>query len=309
MKINEALNIKTQNRIKLMEIAQGKRDELHCVIPRVKQIDAIITSMPLRMLSGENKDTLKAETEQLQRERAKLLESAGYPADYDEPKFECTVCNDSGYCEGFKVCQCIRVMTASDNYTQSNLAKGLQGKTFDNFSLSYYPEGEIRNAMQSVFEGCKRYAETFGDDDAAGLLFFGGTGLGKTHLSAAIASTVASKGVSVVYESAQQIFDTCESVRFNKGDISEKKKYEDCQLLIIDDLGAEYNNEYNKSYITSLIDSRIVNGKKTIISTNLNSSQIRKNYSERLFSRLLGEFRVLKFLGNDIRMQKINEKR
>ena len=133
--------------------------------------------------------------------------------------------------------------------------------------------------------------------------------LGKTHLSAAIANVIAGKGMSVIYESAQQIFDTCDAVRFNRMDISERTKYENCKLLIIDDLGAECITQYSVSAMTSLIDLRIVNGRKTIISTNLTPAAIRKTYGERMFSRLFGEFRVLQFSGKDIRMQKINEKR
>ena len=143
------------------------------------------------------------------------------------------------------------------------------------------------------------------NDSSAGLLFLGGTGLGKTHLTAAIANVVSAKGLSVIYESAQQIFDTIEAVRFNRADISERKKYENCALLIIDDLGAECMSQYSVSAITSIIDMRIVNGKKTLISSNLNPNGLKKTYGERLYSRVLGEFRNLSFLGRDIRLQKV----
>ncbi len=309
MKMNEALNIKTEKRMAAMEEAQKKRFELHSRIPRIKEIDNIIAAIPFRMLSGESKEALKAETESLNKERERLLEATGYGRDYDDPKFECKVCNDSGYYDGLKVCDCIKKMLSKGNYAESALAKGLQGKTFENFTLSYYAEGDERKAMEGILKGCRRYAENFPNDSSSGLLFLGGTGLGKTHISAAIAGIVAGKGMSVIYESAQQIFDTCEAVRFNRMDVSERRKYDNCALLIIDDLGAECISQYSISSITSLIDLRIVNGKSTIISSNLSLDAIRKTYGERLFSRLLGEFRVLKFMGKDIRMQKINEKR
>ena len=110
--------------------------------------------------------------------------------------------------------------------------------------------------------------------------------------------------MGVIYESAQQIFDTVEAVRFNRADISERKKYESCALLIIDDLGAECVSQYSVSAITSIIDMRIVNGKKTLISSNLNPNGLKKTYGERLFSRVVGEFRLLSFAGQDIRLQK-----
>lgn len=305
MNISEALTIKEQLRIKAIELADEKREELHLRIPRVKQIDKLIEAIPLRLISGQNPEDLKVEAENLNSERERLLAACGYESDYDEPKFECALCNDSGYGNDLKICSCVKNMLSESRYTESSLAYGLRNKTFENFNLSYYAEGNERKSMEDILNGCKRFAQNFPNVSSSGLVFFGGTGLGKTHLSAAIGNTVSSRGMSVIYESAQQIFDTCDAVRFNRLDIQERKKYETCQLLIIDDLGAECLTQYSVSAITSLIDLRIVNGKKTIISTNLTLESIRKNYGERLNSRLLGEFRVLKFIGKDIRMQKI----
>lgn len=306
MTLNEALNIKNAKRDALLDEADAKRRELHIKLPEIMVIDKKIESLPLRMLSGESKEKLSAEAEMLNAERERILLSAGYSKDYDEPKFECADCNDSGYSDGLKICHCVKEMASSAKYSQSSLAGGLINKNFENFNLDFYSDknGE-RLQMEGILNGCKRYAEAFPNDSSAGLLFLGGTGLGKTHLSAAVANKVASKGYSVVYESAQQIFDTCDAVRFNRMDISEKLKYENCGLLIIDDLGAECITQYSVSAITSLIDLRIVNGRPTIISTNLDSLGIRKIYGERLLSRLVGEFRVLQFAGKDIRMQKI----
>lgn len=306
MKISEALSIKDQNRTKAITEADGRRDELHRRIPRIAEIDRRIRSISFRALNGESAESLRAETEALNIERANLLAASGYSPDYDEPEFECKLCNDSGYSQGLKVCGCVKTMVANSNYTESSLARGLLNKTFDNFSLDYYSaENGERAQMEKALKGCRRYAENFPNDELSGILFTGGTGLGKTHLSAAIANAVSAKGMSVVYESAQQIFDTCDAVRFNRLELSERKKYENCKLLIIDDLGAECITQYSVSAISSLIDLRIVNGKKTVISTNLTLDKIRKTYGERLYSRLLGEFRVIRFTGKDIRMQKI----
>ncbi len=304
MKLNDALRIKTEKRIAAMKQADERREELHARITRVKEIDEILRDIPMRSLVGESIDALRAETEKLNAERARLLTACGYEPDYDMPKFECLECNDGGYC-GLKLCKCIKAMLASGNYQESSLAHGLIDKTFESFSLDFYAEGAERNQMESIISGCKKYAENFPNDKSAGLYFYGGTGLGKTHITAAIANAVSKKGFSVIYESAQQIADTLDAVRFNRADISERKKYETCSLLIIDDLGAEYITQYSVSALTSLIDLRIVNGKKTIISSNLDHNGIKKTYGERLYSRMLGEFRVLKFAGKDIRMQKI----
>ncbi len=307
MTLNQALNLKTEKRMAAIDIAEGKRNELHLRIPRIAEIDKLVRSIPLRMLGGEDVQALKEESKLLRAERARLLEAYGYGADYDEPAFECKLCNDGGYV-GLKLCGCIRALVAESKYTESRLAGGLINKTFDTFSLSYY-EGEERKKMESILKGCKNYADSFPKASYSGLMFLGGTGLGKTHLSAAIANVVAGKGMSVVYESAQQIYDTVDAVRFNRMELSERTKYETCQLLIIDDLGAECITQYSVAALTSLIDLRIVNGRQTIISTNLSLNAIKKTYGERLYSRLLGEFLVLPFVGKDIRMQKLNEKR
>ena len=135
----------------------------------------------------------------------------------------------------------------------------------------------------------------------------GGTGLGKTHLSAAVGNIISSKGYSVVYESASALCDTLEAVRFNRAELSERKKYENASLLIIDDLGTENTTAFSTAAIGSLIDLRIVAAKQTVISTNLSFDALKKTYGERIFSRLMGEYRVLALSGCDIRMQKIKE--
>ena len=304
MKLNEALSIKTEKRIAAMDESERRRAELHSRIPNIKAIDDALRDIPMRAMIGENIESLRTENEALTSERERILLSYGYEKDYDVPKFECPDCNDGGYC-GIKLCHCIRELMSVQSYRESSLAGGLLDKTFDNFSLSYYNQGAERDHMENLLNGCKMYAERFPNDNSAGLYFYGGTGLGKTHLTAAIANVVSAKGLSVVYESAQQIFDTMEAVRFNRADISERKKYENCALLIIDDLGAECVSQYSVSAITSIIDMRIVNGKKTLISSNLNPNGLKKTYGERLYSRVLGEFRNLSFLGTDIRLQKV----
>ena len=307
MTVSEALTIKEEARMEALEAAKQKRDELYKKMPAIRVIDKQLEALPFRLFGGESKEALAAEAEQLNSRRADLIKLLGLEPNYDTPVFQCKECDDSGYTNGLKVCQCIKNMVANSRYTQSSLAKGLIDKSFDNFSLSYYPEENGRTQMEGILRGCKRYAESFPNDSSAGLLFIGGTGLGKTHLSAAIANAVATRGYSVVYESAQQIFDTCDAVRFNRMDIAEKEKYEKCALLVIDDLGAECITQYSVASTASLIDNRIVNGKATIINTNLTPDKIKKTYGERLISRLLGEFRVLQFVGKDIRMQKINK--
>ncbi len=304
MNLNEALNLITSRRIAAMDEADKKRAELHAFLPRVKAIDAAISDIPFRALSGENADSLKAEAASLTAERERLLSAAGYESDYDSPKFQCEKCNDGGYC-GLKLCDCVRRLMATKALAKSTLAGGLTDKRFESFVLDYYQEGNEREIMRKTLNLCRSYAEKFPHTEGSGLLFVGGTGLGKTHLSAAVANAVSEKGFAVIFESAQQIYDTLDAVRFNRMDIGERKKYENASLLVIDDLGAEYITQYSVSALTSLIDLRIVNGKKTVVNTNLNLAAIKKTYGERLFSRFSGEFITLQMLGKDIRLQKV----
>ena len=305
MRLNEALAIKNAKREAAVEAADKKRAELHSLIPRVREIDAEIADIPMRVFGGENIALLRADSERLNAERARLLQGYGLPADYDEPAFDCPLCRDSGYTEGLRICSCVKKLAASAGYAESGaLARGLSGKRFDNFLLDYYKNSDLKQ-MTDVLAVCRKYASSFPRQDLCGLVLYGGTGLGKTHLSAAIANEVSSAGYHVVYETAQQIFDTFDGVRFNKLPPEEKDKYERCDLLLIDDLGAECKTPYSVATIANLIDLRMVNGKQTVISTNMSPQEISKAYGERVFSRLLGEFKVLRFSGSDVRMQKI----
>ena len=151
-----------------------------------------------------------------------------------------------------------------------------------------------------MLDYCKKYAMYF-TPGAESLLMIGGAGRGKTHFASAIGRTVIDKGYSVVYESATNIVNTFESERFGRDLEADPSKYYSCSLLIIDDLGTEFNTQFSLSAIFNLINHRIINGLSTIVTTNLSLKEIETNYKERIFSRLSGEFTVLPFCGRDIR--------
>jgi DNA replication protein DnaC len=277
--------------------------------PDIAEIDKELSAVSSRIIAAMRSENCEAEMNKikernlcLQEERRQKLLSYGIPEDYDTPVFSCPVCGDTGY-DGKTFCSCVIKMCAVDAYLSSGLGKALLDQTFENFSLKYYG-GKSRDDMSDVLDTCIDFAQNFGT--GANLLLTGGTGLGKTHLSSAIAQKVIDKGYTVVYESAQTVFDSYESVRFGRGN-DNTDKYITCDLLIIDDLGTEFSTQYTAAVLYQLVNQRLVNGKSLILSTNLGGKELLKRYGDRIYSRLLGSFDTCVFSGNDVRLIKLGE--
>ena len=311
MTITEALLEKDRQRAEAEAKADKRTRELHGKLPALEALDKQLATCQPKLakviMSGDAEalKALEAENLALQAKRRQLLKANGYRPDEDEPIYTCPACRDSGYIE-MKLCDCVRRRIAMERYISTGLGKGLMDKTFDNFSLRYY-SGEDKQHMETVLSICRTYAERF-DENARHMLFFGKTGLGKTHLSAAIAMTVAKKGYTVLYETAQKLFDRYEAARFGGDSSGMLERYENCDLLLIDDLGTECASQYTSATFFNLLNTRLLNGQPMLINTNLSRPQLEKTYGERVLSRLLGEFRVLNFVGTDVRMQKVTGK-
>ncbi len=243
----------------------------------------------------------------------KLLEKHDLPEDYLEVKYFCPECNDTGVC-GTKLCSCHIELLKELAYEEAGKKSPLKICTFDDFRLSYYPDTPMtknerspRETMSRIYEACKSYACNF-DRKSPSILMLGQTGLGKTHLSLAIVGTVIGLGYSVLYNSAQNFFRELQNERFGK---SGSSVYEnmmlECDLLVIDDLGAEFSTSFTVSALYNIINTRINTGLPTIISTNLTLTEIEKQYTNRISSRLIGEYSLLFFEGKDIRQIKNEE--
>ena len=154
--------------------------------------------------------------------------------------------------------------------------------------------------MQSTFQYCRRYAKEF-TGRSPSLLFTGGPGLGKTFLSACIARSVADSGFSVVYDTAGKLFSDFEAVKFGGIQSDLTRKYLECDLLIIDDLGTEMTTQFTQSVLYQVINTRMLENKPVIVSTNLSAEAIQHRYPGPIASRLLGAFELCPFLGRDIR--------
>ena len=246
----------------------------------------------------------------MQQRKRELLREAGLPEDYDEMQFTCPICKDTGYAEG-KMCRCMKEILSGLMLERLSRTANTTNITFETFSLDFYPGEPLpgvnysaRDVMRRAWEECKTYARSF-TPNSRSMFFQGPTGLGKTHLSLAIASEVIRKGYNVLYTPAQTLLETLERERFRRGEENYSLDFVlDCDLLILDDLGAEFSTNFSVSAIYNIINSRLIEGKPTIISSNLTAKEIESRYSPRILSRILGGYYTIPFRGNDIRLLK-----
>jgi len=263
----------------------------------------------------ERIEKLHKENDELLAVREDLLVRAGYPRDYLTTKYECEICRDYGYIQNGEVmCSCFKRALVLAGYESSGIGTLMRTQTFESFSLDYFKDPADRAQMAQNLEIARSYAQSFSTDTPPENLFlFGATGLGKTHLSTAIAKTVIDRGYDVVYETAINVFSDFEDDRFRRdldrtrdpADGKRTDRYFDCELLIVDDLGVEMATQYTASCLYDLINSRSIAGKSCILSTNLSHAEIERRYTRRVLSRLLGEYRQLHFVGSDVRMEKM----
>ena len=288
------------------------------MVPRIREIDMLLRktmalTARLAFASGtdarEAMEQVKEQNLSLQREREYLIRENFDEGFLDESPI-CTHCGGLGYV-GSTMCECLRELCRQEQKKEISVLTG--GKeNFQQFRLDYYSDyvdpkygASPRMIMDRNFRTCRSYAQNFAMN-AGNLLFIGGTGLGKTFLSACIARTVADKGFSVVYETASHLFSKLEQARFNGNEENrrEAEKFTACDLLIVDDLGTEMPGQFVTAALYSLVNDRILSGKPMVISTNLNIDEIRRRYTPQIASRLEGSFNRLTFLGEDIRVLK-----
>ncbi|MDR1627454.1 MAG: ATP-binding protein [Oscillospiraceae bacterium] len=318
---------KVQNKLFFLKSAAEKqtikkRSSAFKLFPRLKSIHYEISSTSLKIAkiiaSGnntkENINKLKLNNEVLKKEWEEILKNANLPRDYLEVKYNCGVCEDGGFVNGV-MCQCMRDMLKKECYNELNKLSPLSESTFENFSLKYYSDYQAdgnscspREVMFSILKNCKNYVKTF-NKNSCSLLMVGAAGLGKTHLSLAIANEIIKKGFGVIYGSTPNIVIKFEKSRFKANNqIINEEHLVDCDLLILDDLGVEFSTLFSNTILYNIINSRIMVNKPTIISTNLSLKQLENSYTERIVSRIMGNNMLFEFVGTDIRQKKFREK-
>jgi len=303
-----------------------RKNKLYEENPRLQEIDdelskigistakALIVSNSAELLNDLNK-----KVELLKEEKSNILKNLNLPDNYLTPNYSCKICNDTGYItENYNsvMCNCLKQEIFNIEYNKSNIAN-LEKQNFENFSLEKYSDkidvkkynSEIspRDNIKLIKDICLKFIENFDDPSEKNLLFTGNTGLGKTFLSSCIAKEMIQKDKTVLYQTAPIMLDMIIDYKFNKNTKADNiyKNIFDVDLLIIDDLGTESMNNIKFTELFNIINTRLLNQNnkclKTIISTNLSLEILHKNYGERITSRLIGNYNICRFFGDDIR--------
>lgn len=300
-----------ERRSRAVRLSDERHKSIYARSPEIAEIDAALAGTSAKLCAvafGRSENAkeeiarLRKENLALQEKRASLLTALGYAKDYTAVAYTCPLCKDTGYTEK-GMCGCMRRLLAEASLRASGLGTLASTQSFESFSLDYYADN--RPYAEKALRDALAFAEDF-EESHANLLFVGGTGLGKTHLSTAIARRVIERGFDVVYDIAPNVIADFEKERYKRFDDEEDhtERYFRTDLLIIDDLGTEADSPFALSAIYRLLNTRLNNGQSTIISTNLGQKNLAERYDARITSRLLGSFIPYVFKGVDVRRQK-----
>ena len=311
-----------QKKTKALFELEERKNIIYSKIPRLREIESEINTCAMKSINSillcekaehysyvkdlENKiDSLNSEKDKL------LKENNISPLDL-EPQFECDKCKDTGITNGQR-CSCYEQEILNYSYNSSNL-QNFANQTFANFNINLFEDTKIDNCnisakqnMELLLNISKEFVQNFDSKEQKNLFFCGNTGLGKTYLSSCIANELLSQGKTVLYQTAPTLLDIIVDYKLNKNQNNNNfySQVFNTDLLIIDDLGVEFLNNLNSVELFNIINNRLISHKntKTIISTNLDLHQFRNRYDDRIVSRILGNYTICRFIGNDIRIK------
>lgn len=298
--------------------AQARIDEIGEKLPEINEIQRKLAQIGLNIskvfLYSADKQTdmekLMQESLELQEQKKNILKKNGYSEDALDIQYTCPACKDTGFI-GSRRCKCHNELLKDIERAELAKIAPIDDCTFDTFDIQYYPQQVMENGIsprdkaEKIKNSCRKYAANF-TTASPNVMFMGGTGLGKTHLSLAIANVVINRGYSVVYGTAQNILSDLQKENFGRDD--DIRYYEKavlgCDLLILDDLGTEFKSAYTVACLYNIINSRLSAKLPTIISTNFTAEELEEKYDQRITSRITGEYNKLILVGNDIRYMK-----
>ncbi len=302
----------------------GKKEkrvqEVYKKLPEVRKIDNQIMEIGLdlsrALLQEEDNphlilEKLKNKLESLKQERAILLTENNIPLDYTDQQFDCNHCKDTGFLPGGEKCNCFKQQLINHTYSMSNMSNILERENFQTFNINLFSNEPFEDQEKTPMENmlhilsiCESFVANFNNRGEENLLFYGPTGSGKTFLINCIAKALLDKGNVVIYQTAFKLLEILEDIRFHNADNRDRVHLIfDADLLIIDDLGTEMTNTFTNSELFNIINSRLLSGKKTIISTNFSPKDIMDTYDDRIFSRIFSKYTMLKFYGKDLRWE------
>ena len=294
---------------------EERTEQIHAEIPETAELDRQLRRVCMSLLqvmgtaqSAERIRTIERQSTEADAMLRQLLTAHGYPADYLDVHYTCGQCSDTGFRDG-RACACLTAEIGRIGAERFNANSQLALRSFSTFSLQYYSDlpPEQYQAMEQILQSCKQYAASFVPGNAGNLFMFGNTGLGKTHLSLAIANELLPKGYSVMYDSVGSLLHVLEREQFRRGEAAGQDTLStvlECDLLILDDFGTEFDTSFSRSMIYTILNGRISARRPMIVNTNLHHQEIKERYGDRILSRLLFESQILHFYGKDIRIQK-----
>lgn len=295
--------------------AQARIDEIGEKLPEINEIQRKLAQIGLNiskvfLYSADKQadmEKLMQESLELQEQKKNILKKNGYSEDALDIQYTCPACKDTGFI-GSRRCKCHNELLKDIERAELAKIAPIDDCTFDTFDIQYYPQQVMENGIsprdkaEKIKNSCRKYAANF-TTASPNVMFMGGTGLGKTHLSLAIANVVINRGYSVVYGTAQNILSDLQKENFGRDD--DIRYYEKavlgCDLLILDDLGTEFKSAYTVACLYNIINSRLSAKLPTIISTNFTAEELEEKYDQRITSRITGEYNKLILVGNDIR--------
>lgn len=311
-----------QKRLTSQRNLEKKKETLFSSHPELKEIEEKLNQFAIKSIQSllNNKedyqqDNFQLKIKELQEEKARILRTLSLSEKDLQPEYECSLCQDTGYImQGEKtvMCSCLKQKLIDISYNQSNI-RNLDIENFSNFRFDLYSNEknpEKYNSDISPRENMKRIKKIvddfiihFSERDEKSLLFTGNTGLGKTFLSNCIAKEMMDQGKIVIYQTAPSMLNTMIDYRFGKKEVSVDfyDNIMNSDLLIIDDLGTESTNNIKSTELFNIINTRLLNQVKTIISTNLTLQNLFSIYDERIVSRIVGNYNICRFFGDDIR--------
>ena len=326
--LKQVLKEYDEKRTRAIQEAEERKKDLMSVNPRLQEIDKELTLNSIQVskaiLVSDSKEkasllaSLKKKNTSLIKEKNDFIKNLSKENNYLNPHFECKLCKDTGYVQKdgkLSMCSCLKQRIFDIAYNKSNMGN-LERENFSSFNIRIFsdkPDKALyksdlspRENIQIIREKVKSFIENFDDPEEKNLIFTGNTGVGKTFLTNCIANEMLKLGKTVLYQTAPVMFDEINDAKFGREN-ARFDLYENIlnvDLLIIDDLGTEKITDSKVTELFTIINTRLLNQNhkitKTIISTNLNVDELFKTYTTRIGSRLAGNYRFLRFFGDDL---------